>query len=172
MGRLRMTLAAAVITGMVVVAVAALDAVGADKVNANDGLAMQFATCLRDRGVAVPNLGVAELDRWFATHRLPEATARACKTAVAPPYKARAATADAEKLAACLRAHGLQPPTDPVALKEWIGAHHGETAVARALEQCGFGPPPPACGDKDNGPTLADALKKATLHDSPEADGM
>lgn len=173
MGRLRMALAAAVTTSMVVVAVAALDAVGADKVDASDGLATEFANCLRDRGVAVPNLSGAEMDHWLSTHRLPDAAGRACKTAIAPivepRIKSRAAQADAEKLGACLRAHGLQPPTDAIALKEWIGTHHGETAVARALKECDFGPAPTSCGDKDDAPTQADALKKA---DAEAEDGM
>src|SRR5262245_24208669 len=159
MGRVRMALAAAVASALAVAAVAALDAVGADKVAAADDPAAAFADCMRDHGAAIPNLGGVALERWLKTHPLPDATARTCKVAIAPPIDKRVAAADARRLAACLRARGLNPPTEPIALKQWIGAHRG-AAVDHALEDCGVGPAP-ACGDKDD-PAVkqADAAKR------------
>jgi hypothetical protein len=141
-----MSLATAVATGLVVVAVAALDAVGADKTIAKDSEITQLVACLRDRGVDVPNVSGAALDRWFARSDVPEADARACKSAIAGsmrPSDERAAKADGvEKIVACLRAKGFDPPTDPIALKQWMGERPD------ALKACARGPAPD-CGGKD-----------------------
>jgi hypothetical protein len=156
MGRFPMVVSAAVASAMIVVAVAALDAVGADKTNAqgktDDRLVAAFAACVRDRGVEVPALTGVALERWVKTHRLPMATARACKTALAgqPPVSSDAAKADAAKIAACLRSHGLHPPTDAVELKLWISEQRSPEVEA-ALKDCGMGPAP-RCGDKDDKP--------------------
>jgi hypothetical protein len=149
----RMALGAAVASALVVVAVVALDAVGADKTKANAKKSeiTQLVACLRDRGVDVPALSGAALDRWFARSDVPEADARACKTAIAgsiAPSDARAGKADGvDRIVACLRAKGFDPPTDPIALKRWIGERRGG-AVKRALEECSAGPAPD-CGGKD-----------------------
>jgi hypothetical protein len=148
MGRLTMVLAAAVATAMLVIAVSTLDAVGADppKKAAAD-LTGQFASCLRDRGVAVPSLNGQALDRWLRTHRVPDAEARACKLAVAPPEPEvrEAPSADATKLSECLRAQGFDAPTDPLALKQWIGGQRGPAAL-RAIKRCGVDAAPAPCG--------------------------
>jgi hypothetical protein len=135
---------------LVVVAVAALDAVGADKTAAKppDDLVARVAECLRDRGVAVPALSSEALMRWLDTHEPPDAIARACKAAVAPPGMKGKPTDDVRKIAACLRAHGVTPPSAPDDLKRWIIEHKGDAAVTHALKECGMGPPP-SCGDKD-----------------------
>jgi hypothetical protein len=146
----RMSLAAAVATGMVVLAVAALDAVGADKGNASakPNELTQLVTCLRDRGVDVPNLSDDALERWFPRN-VPDADGRACKQAIAAtmaPDERRAAKADGvEKIVACLRAKGFDPPTDPMALKQWIGAHPDRAA------DCGIGAAPDCGAKKDEG---------------------
>ena len=150
MRRLSMVTAAAVASALLVVAVAALDAVGADGVSAQpkDDLVVRVAQCLRDRGVAVPALSGETLMRWLDTHRPPEAIARACKEAVAPPGPkltvVRKPADDVKKLTACLRAHGLDAPSAPDELKRWMLAHEDEAV----LKDCGMGPPP-SCGDKD-----------------------
>src|SRR4051794_20200407 len=101
----RMSLAAAVASGLVVLAVAALDAVGADKPAAKETEVTQLVACVRDRGVDVPNLSGDALDRWFQRSDIPEADARACKTAIAgsmKPTDRRAAKADGvRKIVAC-----------------------------------------------------------------------
>ena len=152
MGRFTMVLAAAVATAMLVIAVSTLDAVGADPPakasNAPDDLVVRLADCLRSRGVAVPALGATALDRWLQTHSVPDAEGRACKRAVAPRVEMREApSADAAKLSQCLRAKGLDAPSDPMALKQWIGAQHA-TAALRAIKECGVvdAPGPAPCG--------------------------
>jgi hypothetical protein len=153
MRRFSTVLAAAVASAMVVIAVAALDAVGADKpAAASDkpatvgGVPASLLDCLRDHGVSVPALTGTALDQWFRAH-VPEATGRTCKELTAPPGEVRAArTADVDKLIGCLRDAGFDPPSDPVALKRWIG-EHDSPAVTRALKECGVAPGPP-CGAK------------------------
>jgi hypothetical protein len=149
MRRLSMVTAAAVASALLVVAVAALDAVGADNTSAKppDNIVVRVAQCLRDRGVAVPAVSGDTLMRWLDTHRPPDAIARACKEAVAPPGVKRTVHRpgdDAKTLVACLRAHGLDAPSDPYELKRWILAHEDEAVI----KECGMGPPP-SCGDKD-----------------------
>ena len=139
MRRLSMVVAAAVASAMIVVAITALDAVGANGRSAKpkDDFAAKLAQCLRDHGVAVPR------------QQPSLAVARACKDALAGDVRKPAdATADVRKLTACLRAHGAQPPSAADDLKRWILQHESDTTVASALKECGIGPPP-SCGDKD-----------------------
>jgi hypothetical protein len=158
MSRFTMVLAAAVATAMLVIAASALDAVGADppaKASAEDALIGKLADCLRGRGVAVPALDGAALDRWLQTHRVPDADGRACKEALAPlGTEVREAPSNGVKeLSSCLRAQGLDVPTDPVTLKEWIGHQRSRTALD-ALKKCGLvmkpdpgsDEKPPPCG--------------------------
>lgn len=158
MSRFTMVLAAAVATAMLVTAATALDAVGADppsEASAEGDLTVRLADCLRDRGVAVPALDGAALDRWLQTHQPPDADGRACKMAVAPhgTEVREAPSKSVEELSNCLRAHGLDVPTDPVALKEWIGHQRSRTALS-AMRECGLvikpdpgtDHQPPTCG--------------------------
>ena len=153
MSRFTMVLAAAVATGMLVIAVSTLDAVGADppaKAAATDVTA-QLADCLRARDVAVPAVSGSALDHWLKTHRLPDAAVRACKMAIAPRDEVREAPpAGVKKLSQCLRAHGLDVPSDPFALKRWIGEQRSP-AVVSALDECGVGAPAP-CGAPKSAP--------------------
>ena len=112
MRRVPMIIAASVTTAIIVLGVNALAPVGAQEKPgppAGSDLVDRFADCMRDRGVAIPALQGAELDRWLDKARLPIADARACKTALAGVAERQEATADArklkvaaaEKLAAC-----------------------------------------------------------------------
>ena len=97
----RMAVTAAVASAMVVAAVAALEAMGAQetKGNGDDGAIAAFASCLRDHGVQVPALTGARLGLWLKTHEVPGDAARACKTAIggASTSSDREAKADAAK---------------------------------------------------------------------------
>lgn len=138
MSRFTMVLAAAVATAMLVIGVSALDAVGADApAKAPDDLTAKLADCLRDRGIAVPAVTGDELDHWLQTHQIPDATGRACKEAVAPPETRQAPSQGVKQLRDCLAAKGLDVPTDPIALKEWIG-HQTSRAALDALKACGL----------------------------------
>jgi hypothetical protein len=102
MRRVSMLVAAGVTTAIIVLGLNALAPVGAQESGrqARSDLATKFADCLRDRGVAVPQLRGAALDRWFKSADLPIDTARACKTALAGVVE-KVTSADARKLAAC-----------------------------------------------------------------------
>lgn len=172
MSRFTMVLAAAVATAMLVIAASALDAVGADppaKASAEDELTGKLADCLRDRGVAVPALDGAALDRWLQTHRLADSDVRACKMAVAPrETEARgAASKGVKELSSCLRAQGLDVPTDPVALKEWIGHQRSRRALG-AMKECGLVMKPDAGPDRQPPPCGVGPAKGS---DSPEGAG-
>jgi hypothetical protein len=160
MSRFTMVLAAAVATAMLVVAVSALDAVGADspKAKAPDDLTGKLADCLRDRGIAVPALTGDELDHWLQTHRIPDADGRACKQAVAPAEAQvrEAPSQGVKQLSDCLRAQGFDVPTDPIALKEWIG-HQSSRAALGALKHCGLVMKPDTAADKKPAPCGAAA---------------
>jgi len=155
MRRFTMVLAASVATAMLVVAVSALDAVGADPpAKAPDDLTGQLAGCLRDRGIAIPAVTGDELDHWLQTHSIPDADGRACKEAIAPRGAAEVREAESQgvkQLRDCLTAKGLDVPTDPIALKQWIG-HQTSRAALDALKQCGLvmkpepGAKPAPCG--------------------------
>jgi hypothetical protein len=140
MSRFTMVLAAAVATAMLVVAVSALDAIGADPpAKAPDDLTAKLADCLRHRGVAVPAVTGEALDTWLQAHRIPDATGRACKEAVAPldAQVREAPSAGVKQLRECLTAKGFDVPSDPIALKEWIG-HQTTRAALDALNACGL----------------------------------
>lgn len=119
MRRLSIVVAAAVTSAMIVVAVTALAAVGADG------------------RTAKPRASVAA--------KL--AQARADGVAARDVRKPADDSADVQKLTACLRAHGAQPASAPADLKRWIVQHQSDATVVRALKECGAGPPP-SCGDK------------------------
>jgi len=154
MSRFTMMLAAAVATAMLVVAMSALEAVGADPpAKAQDDLTARLADCLRGRGAAIPALTGAALDDWLRAHRLPDADVRACKLAVAPPEAEvrDAPSADAKRLSECLTAQGFDVPADPVALKEWIG-HRSSRAALDALKKCGLAMKPAPGPDEKPAP--------------------
>ena len=162
MRRFSMVLATAVATAMITVAVVAIDSVGAETpgAQAQETIVARFADCMRDRGMAVPALRGAALERWLKRADLPEADARACKTALADVVdKAGSvhAGADAAKLAGCLRAHGLEVPDDPFDLKRWIAEHRGR-ATEQALKECGLAPAP-SCGEAKDEAKLDEKAK-------------
>ena len=160
-----MVLAAAIATGMLAIAVSTLDAVGANdppaaKASTDTDLTGKLADCLRSRGVAVPALSGVELDRWLKTHYVPDADALACKKAVAPPA---APLADTRELSQCLRARGFAAPTDPAALKQWIGEQHSP-AMLRTIKGCGVDTPAPVpCNSGKPAPKpSSDAVRPVT----------
>jgi hypothetical protein len=96
-----MVIAAGVTTAIIVLGVNALAPAGADESSrdpAGSELVDRFADCMRDRGVAIPELRGAALDAWLDDARLPIADARACKTALADVAEKAGAAADARKL--------------------------------------------------------------------------
>jgi hypothetical protein len=144
-----MVIAAGVTTAIIVLGINALAPVSAQESGrTRSDLATRFADCMRDRGVAIPARHGAALDRWLRSADLPIADARACKTALADVAARQDSKADARKLVTCLRAQGLDPPSDPMQLKPWIG-RQDTAAIQDALEACGVSESKPSCaGEK------------------------
>jgi hypothetical protein len=175
MSRFTMVLVAAFATAMLVIGASALDAVGADppaKASAGDDLNAKLADCLRGRGIAIPALDGAALDRWLPTHRLADADVRACKMAVAPREVREAPSQGVKELSSCLRTQGFDVPTDPVALKQWIGHQSSRTALD-ALKKCGLVMKPDPGPDGKPAPCgVGPAKGSDTPKDArPESDG-
>jgi len=123
MSRFSMTLAAAAVSAVAATGVVALQAIGDDQAPSRAD-AEKRAQCLRterDEKRCNPNPAAG-------------------KPGVVP-----------EELLACLRAHGLNPPTDPVELKMWI-------LHTPAAKPCVAVPPKEAdsgCGEKKPGAVSA-----------------
>jgi hypothetical protein len=72
-------------------------------------------------------------------------------------------------LLACLRAHGLTPPSDPMQLKPWMAQQDGTAAGRTALRACGVdmrppdkGPDPGGCGGASKPAQPADKAPELT----------
>ncbi len=123
-----------------------------------------FVNCLRTNGVDIPadTRGVA-IKQWLSAHDSQPSVNDALKKC-APDEK----TGDAigvEQLTACLRDHGLQPPTAPDQLKQWLGSQPTATLKACGVEMR-------KAGDDHGGADLADCLRKNGAAVPAGADGM
>jgi hypothetical protein len=135
----------------------------------------RLVACLRDHGLQAP-AAAHDLKQFLSTQ-----TSDAAKTALAACGIRTGGEKDhasAAELASCLRKNGASAPdgSDPVALKNWIGAHHDEAAVADALKKCSAGftekASAPCGGDSDEPGDKAPAgTAPAPAPDEPKADG-
>jgi hypothetical protein len=113
----------------------------------------EFVSCLRSHGASIPadTQGVA-IKSWLVANKSDagvESALQACAPNDVTP----------EQLSACLRDHGLQPPSSIEELKPWIARQSETDAGKTALSACGF--EPRQGGDKVTaGP--ADVAKLAT----------
>ena len=135
--------------------------------SASDELAA-FTSCLREHGLAVPtDLDPVALKQWLGAHEgsaEAQAAMKACEPFTSGPDKAPAAPP--EELLACLRGHGLTPPTTIDELKPWMAQQDGTAAGRATLSECGVDSRPvdkargdgPCGGDK---PSVADKAKAA-----------
>jgi hypothetical protein len=154
-----------------------------------------FVNCMRTNGVDIPadTRGFA-IKQWIAAHESQPSVTDALKKC-APDEKKGDSIAVAS-LVACLKSHGLQPPTDPVALKQWLGSQdpsvikkcgveigkaddHGGADIADCLRKNGANVPAGAEGmtlknwirDHADEPAVADALKKCAMGKPGECAG-
>jgi hypothetical protein len=99
-----------------------------------------FAACLRTHGIPVPaDLEGVAIKEWVGAHQDTaglEAAFKACDPHPGPVDKADHAAP--EKLVACLRGKGLEPPERIDALKPWILEQSRTDAGKTALNACGF----------------------------------
>ncbi len=100
-----------------------------------------FGTCLKAHGIPIPaDLKGIAIKEWVGAHQDTaglEAAFKACDPHPADPEKADHAAP--EKLVACLRTKGLEPPAGLNDLKPWIIQQSQTDAGNTALKACGFG---------------------------------
>jgi hypothetical protein len=153
-----------------------------------------FVNCMRTNGVDIPadTRGFA-IKQWIAAHESQPSVTDALKKCAPDAKKGEGVAVDS--LVACLKGKGLQPPSDPVALKQWLGKQdpatvkacgvelrkdddHGGADIADCLRKNGAAVPAGAEGmtlknwirDHIGEPAVADALKKCAL-DKPDCGG-
>jgi hypothetical protein len=152
-----------------------------------------FVNCMRTNGIDIPadTRGFA-IKQWIAAHDAPSVQDALKKCA---PDERKGGGVAVDSLVACLKSHGLQPPTDPVALKQWLAsqdasviktcgvdmekADHGGADIADCLRKNGANVPAGADGmtlknwihDHMDEPAVADALKKCEMAKPGECSG-
>ncbi|MEN3281289.1 MAG: hypothetical protein V7607_2429 [Solirubrobacteraceae bacterium] len=166
MNRFTMSLTAAAASALVAGATVALPAIGDDSgpspAKPVDNDVSAFAACLSDHGLpGAPTTGY-ELKQWLGAKEVSDPAAakkamNACSPPDSKPERRQATAVDAQKLVACLRANGLDAPTDPAALKPWLKQKEDSdpAAVKRAMMTCKMqlapaaakGAKPGVCGD-------------------------
>jgi hypothetical protein len=117
MNRFSLALAAAAISAIAATGVMALQAVGDDQGPSTQADREKLAKCLRT-----------------------ERDDRKCEVDPQPKQ------VKLDDLLACLRAHGLQPPTEPAQLKMWILRTPGAKACIEVPKDAGA--PAPGCGEQ------------------------
>jgi hypothetical protein len=195
MNRFTMTLTAAAASAVVAGAIVALPAIGDDSNNGPSNVAA-LAACLRSHGLDGAPDDPAALKPWIAQRASQDPLAvkqamNACQQyQTGGPDKPKveekreATAAEVQKLVACLRANGLDAPSDPAALKRWFGQKEAgdHSATDRIMLKCKMqldpeagdkaGKPggPAGCGD-DAGPKPTEPATKpdapATKPDAP-----
>ena len=129
-----------------------------------------FTSCLRTHGLAVPEgLEPMALKLWLGEHE-DSAGAHTAMDACGPRRDERVKTPGPapEELVACLRDHGLTPPTTIDQLKPWMAQQDGTAAGRAALTACGIDSRPvdkvrgdgPCGGDKPADAAKAKAARK------------
>ncbi len=121
-----------------------------------------FVNCMRTNGIDIPadTRGFA-IKQWIAAHESQPSVTDALKKCAPDEKKGGGIAVDS--LVACLKSHGLQPPTDPVALKQWLASQD-----ASVIKGCGV-----EIGKDDHGGAdLADCLRKNGANVPAGAEGM
>jgi hypothetical protein len=160
MSRFTMTLAAAAAAAVAAIAAVALPAIGdsgpARPRAANDADFAKFVTCLRANGLADAPAAPDELKPWMAAKhasdpQATEAAERACKAQLANHVGDSGPSV--EDFVACLRSHGVDPPTAPDAFKRWLADQKPSETLRQCKLELDPGPKPGdpgtpgACGD-------------------------
>ena len=180
MSRLTIILTAAAASALATAAIVALPALGDNGKSGDDSVA-SFAACLRSHGLdGAPSDSPMALKQWLgAREQSDPAAVKQAIGACAPPdttpgnaERRELTDADVAKLAACMRDHGLDAPSDPAALKRWFDQRKqsGDSAAFEdAVRKCKMAVAPtgvakpvaPGCGD-DGGAKPADPSAKPT----------
>jgi hypothetical protein len=166
MNRFMISLTAAAASALVAGATVALPAIGDDSgpspAKPVDNDVSAFAACLSDHGLPGAPTTAYELKQWLGAKQASDPVAAkkamtACEPADSKPERRQVTPVEAQKLAACLRANGLDAPSDPAALKPWLQQKEASEpdTVKRAMITCKMqlapggaeGAKPGVCGD-------------------------
>jgi hypothetical protein len=143
MSRLTITLTAAAASALVAAAIVALPAIGQD--SGKPASFDQFVVCLRSHGLDGAPSTPEALKPWLVDPARDPATVKAALGACQPPErkptferKRELTGPDVQKLVACLRANGLDAPSDAAALKGWLAQEEASdpAGVKRAVPPC------------------------------------
>jgi hypothetical protein len=179
MSRFILALVAAAVAAVTAVAVVALPAIGDDGNGSTDPDVTAFAACLRAHGLPGAPNDPTTLKPWIAGQQAdnPLAVKRAMlacdqhpsKPAADKPGPDAGAGPDADAVIACVRRHGIDAPTDPVAFKQWLAGQmsNASSSLRAALEDCKILPPD---GAKQGGATKCVAPADKPPADKPPAD--
>jgi hypothetical protein len=178
MSRLTITLTAAAVSALVAAAIVALPAIGEDSGKPSDkGAAFaRFVACLRSHGLDGAPSSPETLKPWLVDSARDPAVVKNALEACDPPRskaepedKREDRGPDVQKLVACLRANGLDAPSEPDALKRWLAQEEASdpAAVKRVVPTCKMqldpvdakAAKPEVCGD-DGPEKPADPAKK------------
>jgi hypothetical protein len=194
MSRLTITLTAAAASALVAAATVALPALGDDSGGkaGDDGVAA-LAACLRSHGLDGAPSAPEDLKPWIAQRQAQDPQAvkvamNACQEyqtggpdKPSGPDKPKIAekrepsAADVAKLVACLRDNGVDAPSDPLALKRWLGENQADDAVDRAMVKCkmqldpGSAAKPGVCGDDGGAKPAEPGVKPDEPATKPDA---
>jgi hypothetical protein len=124
---------------------------GSGSGSGTDPKEVAFVNCMRTNGVDIPaDAHGFAIKQWIAAHESQPSVTEALKKCAGDDR--RADSVGVQQLTACLKSKGLNPPTDPVALKQWLGSQ--DPAV---IKSCGV---EMGKADDHGGQDLADCLRK------------
>jgi hypothetical protein len=170
-----LALIAAAVAAVAAIAVVALPAIG-DNANGNgntDPDVTAFAACLRAHGLSGAPSDPTTLKPWIAAQQAdnPQAVKRAMLACdhTLPDKVVEQRGPDANVVIACVRRHGIDAPTDPVAFKQWLARQMStdSSSLRAALEDCKI---LPEGGAKQGGATKCAAPADKPPADKPPAD--
>jgi hypothetical protein len=135
-----------------------------------------FAACLSDHGLPGAPTTPEALKPWLGAKEASDRVAakkaiNACKPPESKAERRELTGPDVQKLVACMRANGLDAPSDPAALKRWLQQKEASdpAAVKRVMPTCKMALDPAAakaakpgtCGD-DGAAKPGDEVAKPT----------
>jgi hypothetical protein len=158
-----MALVAAAAAALAAIAVVALPAIGDDsggnppRVGGDDAKMAAFVACLRTHGLPSAPSDPTALKPWMLNEQASDpqalkAAVKACEGELPQKPADVAPGPDIQDMIACVRKHGLDAPTDPVAFKQWLARQESTDPdrVDAALRDCKLaldpGPGKPGAG--------------------------
>jgi hypothetical protein len=136
---------------------------GSGSGSGTDPKEVAFVNCMRTNGVDIPaDAHGFAIKQWIAAHESQPSVTEALNKCAGDDRQSD--SVGVKELTTCLKSKGLNPPSDPVALKQWLGSQ--DPAV---IKSCGV---EMGKADDRSGQELADCLRKNGAAVPAGADGM